>query len=254
VIIKLKSVSKVESPEHFKGNIVNVKALYSTAFRAPSMMELYLKHPTLKGTPTLKPEKIRTVDLGANIQTDKVSLSINNYYSQISNNISLEQKPIPPIYYQNFKVPTTIFGMEIEGKLFITKELMLTGSGLYQKNSTGDSAGNMMPVPEASAKGGISYSKYGLTASLFNIYEGKLDKRYNATFNKTRKAFDPLNLNIRYEFDKVFNWKTPQFAVHFDFYNLLDDEIWLPATGQFNNYTLPQIEGRSTYFGIDVGF
>jgi outer membrane receptor for ferrienterochelin and colicin len=235
-------------------NIVNVKALYSTAFRAPSMMELYLKHPTLKGNPTLKPEKIRTVDLGANIQTNKVSLGINNYFSQIRNNIALEQKTVPPIYYQNYKIPTTIFGMEIEGKLFITKELMLTGSGLYQKNTTGDSAGNMMPVPEASAKGGISYSNYGLTASIFNIYEGKLDKRYNATFNKTRNAFDLLDLNIKFEFDKAFNWKIPQLAIHFDCYNLLDEEVWLPATGQLKNYTLPQIEGRSIYFGIDVGF
>ncbi len=235
-------------------DIVNVKALYSTAFRAPSMMELYLKHPTLKGTPTLKPEKIRTVDIGANIQTNRVSIGINNYYSQISNNISLEQKLVPPVHYQNYKIPTTIFGTEIEGKLFITKELMLLGSGLYQKNTTGDSAGNMMPVPEASAKGGISYSNYGLTVSLFNIYEGKLDKRYNATYNKTRKAFDLLDLTLKYELDKAFNWKIPQLAIHVDAYNLLDEEIWLPATGQAKNFTLPQIEGRAIYFGIDVGF
>jgi outer membrane receptor protein involved in Fe transport len=144
--------------------------------------------------------------------------------------------------------------MEVEGKYYITKELMLTGSGLYQKNTTGDSAGNMMPVPEASAKGGISYSKSGFTASIFNTYEGKLDKRYNTKYNKTRKAFDLLDLNLKYELDKAFNWKILQLAICVDAYNLLDEEIWLPATGLAKTYTLPQIEGRSIYFGIDVGF
>jgi outer membrane receptor protein involved in Fe transport len=234
--------------------IVNVKALYSTAFRAPSMQELYLNHPTLKGNPSLKPEKIKTVDLGVNIQNSMVSIGLNNYFSQITNSIYQKQKTPPPNLYTNSDIPTTIFGLELEGKIFITKELMLTGSGLYQKNTTGDSAGNMMPVPEASAKGGVSYSKNGFTASIFNSYEGKLDKRYNTIYNKTRKAFDLLDLTLKYELDKAFNWKIPQIAIHVDAYNLLDEEIWLPATGQAKNYTLPQIEGRSISFGIDVGF
>ncbi len=234
--------------------IVNIKALYSTAFRAPSMMELYLAHPTLKGTPTLKPEKIRTIDLGANIQTDRISFGINNFYSEISNNIYPKQNPVPPHIYKNQSSPTTFIGFELEAKMFITKELMLTGSGLYQKNTTGDSAGNMMPLPEASAKGGISYSKNGFTASLFNIYEGKLHKRYDASYNKTRKAFDILNLNLKYELDKAFKWKALRLAVHVDAYNLLDEEIWLPATGQSIKFTVPQVEGRSIHFGIDFGF
>lgn len=234
--------------------IVNVKALYSTAFRAPSMQELYLNHPTLKGNPSLKPEKIKTVDLGVNIQKNMVSIGLNNYYSQITNTIYQKQKTPPPNLYTNSEIPTTIFGLELEGKIYITKELMLIGSGLYQKNTTGDSAGNMMPVPEASAKGGISYSKKGFTVSIFNTYEGKLDKRYNATYNKTRKAFDLLDLSLKFELDKAFSWNIPQLAIHVDAYNLLDEEVWLPATGLDKNYTLPQIEGRAIYFGIDVGF
>ena len=58
--------------------IVNVKALYSTAFRAPTIQELYLNSVTLKGSPALKPEKIKTADLGVNIQTDRILLGINN--------------------------------------------------------------------------------------------------------------------------------------------------------------------------------
>jgi hypothetical protein len=144
--------------------------------------------------------------------------------------------------------------MELEGKLFITKELMLIGSGLYQKNTQGDSAGNMMPVPEASGKGGISYSASGFTASVFNIYEGDLHKRYNTKYNPTRKAFDLLNANVKYEISRLFKLTAPVITLEFEGNNLLDQEIWLPATGQAKSYTVPQVQGLSLYFGATVGF
>jgi outer membrane receptor for ferrienterochelin and colicin len=234
-------------------DVVNVKTLYSTAFRAPSMFELYLNHPTLKGTPTLKPEKVKTFDLGINIQSSKIFFGINNFYSTISNNIYPKQNAVPPNVYQNYNVSTTFIGVEVEGKIFITKELMLMGSGLYQQNTTGDVAGNTMPVPEASGKGGISYCANGLTASLFNIYEGKLHNRFDATYNKTREAFDLLNMNVNYEINQLVKFKVPSITVSIEAYNLLDEEVWLPATGQSSRYTVPQIRGRTLYFGLLFG-
>lgn len=234
-------------------DIVNIKTLYSTAFRAPSMFELYLNHPTLKGNVSLKPEKVKTVDLGVNVQSGNFFIGINNFYSEISNNIYPKQNPAPPNVYQNYNVATTFIGLEVEGKLYITKELMIMGSGLYQQNTTGDIPGNTMPVPEASAKGGISYSANGLTASVFNIYEGKLDNRFDATYNKTREAFDLLNMNLKYELNQAFKFKAPNITLSFEAYNLLDEEVWLPATGQSTRYTLPQINGRSFYFGLLFG-
>jgi len=230
--------------------IVNVKALYSTAFRAPSMQELYLSHPTLKGTPTLKPEKIQTVDLGVNIQNEKASLGINNYFSRISNAIYPKQIVPPPNLYSNNTIPTTIIGTEVEGKLYITRELMLMGSGLLQKNTTGDTAGNTMPVPEVSAKGGISYSANGLTVSVFNVFEDDLHKRYDATYNKTREKFSLLDLTVKYEINRLFKYAAPVTTISFEGYNLLGQEIWLPATGQLKQYTVPQIQGRALYFGV----
>ncbi len=242
-------IGVIWSPEE----IVNVKALYSSAFRAPSMMELYLKHPTLKGTPNLKPEKINTLDFGVNIQTDRVLLGLNNFYSRITNTIYPKQIMPPPNLYQNYDIPTIFVGMEVEYKIFITKEFMLTGSGLFQKNSTGDSAGNMMPVPEASAKGGISYSANGFTASVFNIYEHDLHPRYNAAYNKTRKAFDLLNANLNYEINRLFKLKRPVISIDIEGYNLLNQEIWLPNTGLLKEYTVPKIKGISYYAGISIG-
>jgi hypothetical protein len=142
----------------------------------------------------------------------------------------------------------------VEGKVQILKGLSLMASGLLQENTNGDSVGNMMPVPEASAKGGISYSGYGLTASVFNIYEGRLDSRYDATYNKTRDAFDLLNFNAKYEVNRLFKLKAPVITLEFEGYNLLNQEIWLPATGMPIQHSVPVVEGVSVYFGVGVAF
>lgn len=234
-------------------DIVNVKALFSNAFRAPSMMELYLKHPTLVGTSNLKPEKVQTIDLGVNVQSENVSFGVNNFFSQVTNTIYPKQNPTFPNQYKNQSIPSTFVGMEVEGKIYITKEFMLIGSGLYQKNTNGDSVGNMMPVPEASAKGGVSYSANGFTMSVFNIYEGNLHPRYDATYNKTREAFNLLNANLSYEISRLFELDIPQITFDVEGYNLLNKEVWLPPTGLAKQYTGPEIRGASVYVGVTVG-
>src|SRR6185295_16398197 len=45
------------------GSRVHVKALYSKAFRAPSINETRLNHPGLVGSPDLRPEKVGTFDV-----------------------------------------------------------------------------------------------------------------------------------------------------------------------------------------------
>jgi outer membrane receptor for ferrienterochelin and colicins len=229
--------------------IVNIKALYSQAFRAPTIQELYMN---ILGNPDLKPEKVNTFDFGVNIQTDKASIGLNNYYSQISNNII---ETFPP-HYENVNQKTTIIGMELEGKYYVTKELLLTGSGLYQQNTNNDSLGNIMPVPEAGAKGGISYSSKGLTVSVYNIYEGKLDKRYTSLGNPNPVAYNLLNANIGYDFNKLLKLeKLGKIALNVEGYNLLGDDIWLPASGSSSkSASLPVTHGRSIHSGIDVSF
>ncbi len=235
-------------------DIVNVKALYSNAFRAPSMFELYLDHPTLQGTDDLDPEKIKTIDLGVNIQTDRISFGINNFYSRVEQVIWQKQNAAPPHEFANQEVATTFFGGELEFKYFITKELMLLGSGMYQKNNTKGLEGNAMPVPETTGKVGISYASKGLTASAFNIFEGKLHERYNASYNKTREAFNLLNVNAKYEISRLLKLNGPVITLDLEAYNLLDEEVWLPAGGQATNYTLPEVQGASYYGGLTVKF
>ena len=145
--------------------------------------------------------------------------------------------------------------MELEGKYYITKALLLIGSGLYQQNSNKDSLGNMMPIPSAGAKGGISYSANGFIASAFNIYEGKLDKRYTSVGNPNPGSYNLLNVNIQYDLNKLLKVKTlGKVAICLETYNLLDENVWLPATGLVTSSSLPVIQGRSIFAGINATF
>ncbi|MGE5671166.1 MAG: TonB-dependent receptor plug domain-containing protein, partial [Fibrobacterota bacterium] len=229
---------------------VNVKALYSQAFRAPTIQELHLQS---RGTPDLDPEKVSTIDFGINVQTDNASIGINNFYSKISNTII--QLPTSPIKYANSDQKTIIIGAELEGKYFLTKELLLVGSGLYQQNTNGDSLGNMMPVSEIGGKIGLSYSWNGFIVSAFDIYQGKLDKRYTSIGNPNPGRYNLLNVTVSYDFNYLLNIKSmDQFTLRIDCFNLLDKEVWLPASGTVKYCSLPVIQGRSTFFGIDATF
>ncbi len=229
---------------------VNIKALYSQAFRAPTIQELYLLN---RGTPDLDPEKVSTIDFGVNIQTDNASIGLNNFYSKISNTII--QVPTSPIRYVNSDEKTTIIGAELEGKYYITRELLLVGSGLYQQNTNGDSLGNMMPVPEIEGKIGLSYSRNGLIVSAFNIYEGDLDKRYTSIGNPNPGEYNLLNVTFSYDLNYFLTLQSiGQFKIRIDCYNLLDKEVWLPASGTVKYCSLPEIQGRSIFIGIDASF
>src|SRR5207247_8418830 len=56
---------------------VNVKALYSKAFRAPSLNETRLNHPGLEETPGLVPEKVGATTVGVIYQSRLVQAGVN---------------------------------------------------------------------------------------------------------------------------------------------------------------------------------
>ena len=127
---------------------INIKMLYSTAYRAPSIDELYLDFYTMSGKMIrqndphfgswhkydLKPEKVNTFDVGANYQFDKVEFGVNGFHSRMKNLIFQDRDT------SRYAIPTwdnlgeiTILGLECEGKYFITKSLLFEGSFLYQQ-------------------------------------------------------------------------------------------------------------------------
>lgn len=249
---------------------VNFKALYSTAYRAPSLDELYLDHPTMRGQMVqrlpgdhvkkrnLTPEKVNTFDLGINYQNDEVQFGLNGFQSRMKNLIIQDRDP------SRYAIPTwdnigevTIFGLECEGKYYLSKELLFEGSMLYQESKDENSSEvHVTPLPVFSAKGGLSYNGYGLILSLFNTYWQALDKKYSSSLNKTTDYFNMLNLNCSYNLNyqlKSTAFKELSFVLTVD--NLLNEEVWLPAWGLLDvSSRIPYNRGRTIYGGIKVTF
>lgn len=247
---------------------VNIKALYSSAYRAPSLDELYLNHETMRGQMVerlpgepqekdLKPEKVNSFDLGVNYQDSSVQFGLNGFYSKMNNLIIQDRTG-------RFEIPTwdnigkvTIFGLECEGKYYITREWLIEGSILYQESRDKQSSeGNAAPLPTFSAKGGLSYHGYGLTVSAFNSYWQALDKRFTSKMNKTTNNFNMLNLNCSYNFNHLIKSRVlKELSITFAADNLLDEEVWLPAWGLSDlSSRIPYNEGRTLYGGFKVTF
>lgn len=246
---------------------VSVKTLYSSAYRAPSLNELYLNHATMRGQMikrepgdgpdgnNLDPEKVNTFDIGVNYQDSTVQFGINGFHSKMENLIIQDR--------EHYLIPTwdnigkaTIFGLECEGKAYLTKNILFEGSILYQESkdeNTGEN--NVTPLPTVSVKGGLSYMGHGLTLSAFNTYWQSLDDKYSSNLNKTTGHFHMVNLYCSYNFNELIQsdfLKELSLVLNVD--NLLDEEVWLPAWGLLVGSRIPYNQGRVIYGGFKFTF
>ena len=251
---------------------INIKLLYSTAYRAPSLNELYLDHSAMRGqmvprdpsegisTYGLEPEKVHTFDVGVNYSSKSAQIGINGFHSRMKNLIIQDRNTA------HYAIPTwdnlgevTIFGMECEGKYYVTEEILFEGSFLYQHSKNEDENSdeiNVTPLPNFSAKGGLSYiSKFGLMVSAFNTFQEQLDPKYESDLNKVTKYFNMVHVHAVYDLNKalsISNVKELSLVLQID--NLLDEEIWLPAWGLTPGSTIPYNRGRIIYGGFKVSF
>ena len=230
---------------------VSVKALYSGAFRAPSLNETRINHPGLLGDPNLKPEKVATVDLGLIYQGNRGQAGLNYFYSKHTDNI-IEDTSTPQWKYRNLG-EATFHGAEFEGKYYLRNELLLLGSVLYQRNQDQAAVANVAPVPNWGVKSGISYDRENhWTLSLFNTYSGALDPRYNGVQNPTTGSYNLLSGNARADLSRHLGLSGRNgVALVIHATNLLNQKVWLPAWGDNSNDTMPVDRGRSVFVGLE---
>lgn len=82
---------------------LNLKLLFGRAFRAPNFTELYtINNVSEKGTPTLKPETIRTYEAGLEYRfLERITVRTNYFYNTINNMIALDATSANPQPYVN---------------------------------------------------------------------------------------------------------------------------------------------------------
>lgn len=232
---------------------LNLKALYSQAFRAPSINELEINFVALMGNPNLKPEKIRTFDIGMNYSKDKVHAGLNYFNSKMTNIIYQDRSGTVPQYNNIGEVD--MWGIELEAKYYLNRKVFLTGSMLYQESEDKDGNENVTPIAKAGVKGGISYMDKGLTASLFDIYQADLDESYHTALNPSPGAYQIINFHLKYDLNRVLNLGfMKELSLFMQIDNLLDQEIWLPNWGLLPGNSMPYNRGREVYFGLTARF
>lgn len=119
---------------------LTAKVMYGTAFRAPSFIEQYASgNPVALGNPTLKPEKIATLEAGATWRpTHTLQTSLSVFRHEISDLIGQANNTYRNGGKQNGN------GGELEFVWDTTQRLRLSGNYAYQKNTdmtTGQDAG-----------------------------------------------------------------------------------------------------------------
>ncbi len=232
---------------------VNIKTLYSEAFRAPSINEFGIHHPAISGNPDIKSEKIRTIDIGVNYVGERIQGGVNYFFNK-QTGIIFQNRTAVPVFYDNIG-EIEHQGVELEGKYYATRSLFLTGSALYQTNKDKEGNKNVSPIANFGAKAGISYqsSEKGVTVSLFNIYQGDLDKRYDTKLNPSPGAYNLMNLHCRLDMNKVTGWNIGRsLSLLLQVDNLFDKEFWLPDWGLLDGNSIPVNQGRTIYFGMEV--
>lgn len=235
---------------------LTVKALHGEAFRAPSLDEIGMQYPggTLNGNPNLKPETVKTVDLALSYQDKRVQAGIGYFHSDQSDSITL-MNDAAGVRWVNLG-ETTFDGVEAEGKYYLKKNWLLLGSLLYQSNYDQNGAPNVTPIPNYQLKGGISYqAENGLTASLFDSYQGALDRKYDGALNPSPTSYHLLSSHFRYDLSRrlgVDDRKGFALVAHAE--NLTNRQVWLPAWGEGMGSTMPVYRGRTVYLGIEVWF
>jgi len=227
-----------------------MKALYGGAFRAPSLDELGLNNPGLKGNPNLIPETVGTLDLLGSYQSNRTLISIDYFHSREADLI-FEDGSTRPAHYYNLRTPATFQGLDSEGKYYFRRDWFLMGSVLYQQNQ--DSAiAKLSPIPRLGAKAGISYmANNGADISLFDSYQGHIPG-YASSINPRPDAFHSVSAHVRYDLTKRWFRESPQgvaLFLHAD--DLLNNEVWLPALGTNSANTMPAVRGRTAYFGME---
>ncbi len=232
----------------------SVKALYSQAFRAPSINEVNMNLTgIILGNKSLRPEDVSTIDLSFGYQGEQTQLALNLFRSEMTNIIQLAYNDQFINVYGN-RADVTFYGVEFEGKLYVNRNFYLSGSVLYQTNENKDGVKDLAPVANFGTKTGVSYvTDNGITVSLFNIYQGELDTKFSGYLNPNQGAYNLLHLNTKFNLNKMFDLSIkPDLTLLFSVDNLLDREHFGYDLGGISYDGIPSIPGRAIYFGLSA--
>lgn len=222
---------------------VTVKALYGSAFRAPSFNEQFSQNnPSTLGNPDLKPETIDTYELGINYQINfNTKLSFNLYSYEAKDLIA--RAPVPGTTSSQSQNLSTLEGdgAEIEFA-YKTDALKLEANYAHQNTEDSISGEQIALVPQSMAYVGIYYDiSDNWSIGSTSHWIGNRDR----AASDSRDSIDDYlvsNISTSYKFNENYSGKV-------SIKNLFDEDIFEPSTGSISNdYKMP---GRNIWLELE---
>lgn len=241
---------------------ISLKALWSNAYRAPSINELSLDAATIKGNGDLAAENIQTYDLALSYSGNNIYSSGNIFYSKMSDIIkALPTSTIVPGFGPLLKYRNAdnilIMGAGLEAKGYITAAWLVSGSFNYQESFNDDDAWGLLPIPDYSGKLGASYvSPKGWDAGISNIFLGAYPEKFTTGLvNPAPERAVLTDLNAKVSLSKLFGQEGKQdLALRAQVRNLFDESGTTPEWGGTTKDALPNLTGRSYCAGMELRF
>jgi outer membrane receptor protein involved in Fe transport len=249
----------------------NTKLLWGTAFRAPSIYELFYHDDgaTQIASPDLQPERILSAEVEHTHRfSPTVSLIAAVFASRVDDLIVSRGSgdAADPLYYENSSVPLASAGGEIELRREWRQGWMLSGSYGYTHTAflAGPTVSDFVALrrdpdtrrvanaPEhlAAIKGAVPILARGLTAATRLSLEGPRHDRFERVTDEPQSRTRWVAI-----WDVVLSGQEPRFGVRYALgvYNAFDWRSSLPVSEEFRQRTIPQ-SGRTLLASGEVAF
>jgi len=221
----------------------SLKMLYSSAFRAPSKVELdTINNPYIHGNSKLDAEKINTYEIILMHHFNTQSISFSLYRNEISNLIV----KVPTLLDANISTyenasNATFDGIELEYKALFFKSFStrLGYSNVFNKpEETFRNTSQMASVI-------LNYASSGMNLNLSGYYHNEVQNDFNGV-KETLDAYAVVNSKISYTF-------ASDLQVYIHLKNLLNEEYFTPTNSSSLSINLPN-RGREIFLGLGYSF
>lgn len=239
---------------------MGTKLLYSKAFRRAYPHETSFDHPAFRGNKEIRPELIATSEAQVFYQSDTLQLFLTAFYSRMSDIIIRRWHDDPSLipyggYIMHYNGGSHQFwGMELEAKGSLAKNLLAVGSLTFQENKDEEGIVNAALHPNFMFKVGLLYHRPSLNIGLFNSFFST--PHPVSTINTDVKeinpeagAFNLLSLKLAVDLNRILKlgWGN-HLMWSVEAANLLNQDIRYPEyTTKGINTLLPLRGGTSFY-------
>lgn len=195
-------------------NQYSVYARYAEGFKMPTAEQLY--YTASMGTiemfpnPNLKPEEVKSIDLGFRGQFNKGWFSIGGFYSDYTNFIKSRQQIEGTTNYTSLNLDKVkLWGFEASAEWQVARNWTLNGSAVLQHGKqTGINSNNYVPFDGASPLSGVlgikyDIPKYGLTTQIMGTFSKGIDRVSDPKYFKPG-GYAVYDGYINWQIDKTF--------------------------------------------------